>query len=163
MLNDQTAHMHRIALEVNGKPIEQNVPARLLLIHLLREKLGLTGTHVGCDTTQCGACTVLIDGKATKSCTVLAVQARGKAITTIEGLAGAEMHPLQQAFADNHALQCGYCTPGFVMSALQIIARNPDPDEDVIRHELEGNICRCTGYATIVKAVQDAAKAMRKD
>lgn len=161
-MTPEGSRTHAITLDVNGKREEHEVAPRLLLVHFLRETLGLTGTHVGCDTAQCGACTVLIDGQAAKSCSVLAVQVDKASITTIEGLGSAdELHPIQQAFSDNHALQCGYCTPGFVMAAMQLIARHPDPDPDTIKHELEGNICRCTGYVTIIKAVQDAAQAMR--
>ncbi|MCW2954546.1 MAG: (2Fe-2S)-binding protein [Conexibacter sp.] len=150
-----------IRLSVNGRVRELDVEPRLLLVHLLRDQLGLTGTHVGCDTSNCGACTVHLDGEAVKSCTVLAVQADGTKVTTIEGLAhGDELHPLQEAFWEDHALQCGYCTPGMIMAAADLLARNPDPSEEEIRHGLEGNLCRCTGYHNIVKAVQDAAEVM---
>ena len=143
---------------MNGEPRDSEVESRLLLVHYLRDELGLTGTNVGCDTTNCGACTVLLDGEAVKSCTVLAAQADGAAVTTIEGLGrDGELHPLQEAFWDNHGLQCGYCTPGMIMAAADLLARNPDPTEEEVRHGLEGNLCRCTGYHNIVKAVLDAA------
>jgi carbon-monoxide dehydrogenase small subunit len=149
-----------VRLNVNGEERQLEVEPRLLLVHALRDHLGLTGTHVGCDTSNCGACTVHLDGKAVKSCTVLAVQADGAEVTTIEGLAGAdgELHPLQEAFWNDHGLQCGYCTPGMIMAAAGLLAENPNPTEDQVRHGLEGNLCRCTGYHNIVKAVLDAAK-----
>ena len=148
-----------VRLTVNGQPQEVEVEPRLLLVHLLRDNLGLTGTHVGCDTTNCGACTVHLDGEAVKSCTVLAVQADGAEVKTIEGMAdGAKLHPLQEAFWNDHGLQCGYCTPGMIMAAADLLQRNPDPTEEEVRHGLEGNLCRCTGYHNIVKAVLDAAK-----
>ncbi len=155
-----------IRLTVNGEPQQLEVEPRLLLVHLLRDRLGLTGTHVGCDTSNCGACTVHLDGEAVKSCTVLAVQADEAEVTTIEGLAGAGrngdgLHPLQAAFWEDHALQCGYCTPGMIMAAADLLARNPDPSEEEVRHGLEGNLCRCTGYHNIVRAVQDAAAELR--
>jgi len=148
-----------VTLMVNGARREVAVQARTLLVHLLRDHLRLTGTHVGCDTTQCGACTVDLDGVAVKSCTVLAAQADGHEVTTIEGLAepGGPLHPIQQAFQDEHALQCGYCTPGMVMAVRQLLADRPDPTEDEIRHALSGNICRCTGYQNIIAAVRKAA------
>lgn len=154
-----------ITMTVNGQSVSGEVESRTLLTQFLRENLGLTGTHVGCDTSQCGACVVHIDGKSVKSCTQLAIQADGADVTTIEGLAnGAELHPMQQAFMDNHGLQCGFCTPGMIMSALDIVNRNGnDLDEATVRKELEGNICRCTGYHNIVKAVQAGAKAMGGD
>jgi carbon-monoxide dehydrogenase small subunit len=146
-------------LTVNGETREVEVETRLLLVHLLRDTLGLTGTHVGCDTTNCGACTVHLDGEAVKSCTVLAVQADGAEVRTIEGMAdGDKLHPLQEAFWNDHGLQCGYCTPGMIMAAADLLQRNPDPSEEDVRHGLEGNLCRCTGYHNIVKAVLDAAK-----
>jgi carbon-monoxide dehydrogenase small subunit len=142
-----------VTLTVNGEPQTRTVPARTLLVHLLRDELGLTGTHVGCDTTQCGACTVEMDGAAVKSCTILAVQAEGAQITTIEGIGTTEqLHPIQEAFRKHHGLQCGYCTPGMVMAIRQILADNPNATQDDIRHNLTGNICRCTGYNTIVAA-----------
>ncbi len=148
----------RVRLTVNGKEREAEVEPRLLLVHLLRDRLGLTGTQVGCDTSNCGACTVHLDGEAVKSCTVLAVQADGAEVTTIEGLAeNGRLHPLQEAFWENHGLQCGYCTPGMIMAAADLLARNPNPTEEEVRHGLEGNLCRCTGYHNIVKAVLDAA------
>jgi carbon-monoxide dehydrogenase small subunit len=148
-----------VHLTVNGETQEVEVEARLLLVHLLRDTLGLTGTHVGCDTTNCGACTVHLDGEAVKSCTVLAVQADGAEVRTIEGMAdGDKLHPLQEAFWNDHGLQCGYCTPGMIMAAADLLQRNPDPTEEEVRHGLEGNLCRCTGYHNIVKAVLDAAK-----
>jgi carbon-monoxide dehydrogenase small subunit len=148
-----------VRLNVNGAEHNLEVEPRLLLVHALREQLGLTGTHVGCDTSNCGACTVHLDGKAVKSCTVLAVQADGASVTTIEGMAqDGELHPLQEAFWNDHALQCGYCTPGMIMAAAGLLAENPNPSEEEVRHALEGNLCRCTGYQNIVKAVLDAAK-----
>ena len=151
----------KISVTVNGKKRTKEVEPRTLLTDLLREHLGLTGTNIGCDTSQCGACTVHMDGMAVKSCTVLAVQADGCEITTIEGLAdGSELHPMQKAFWQEHGLQCGYCTPGMIMSATKLVENNPGIDEAGIRHGLEGNICRCTGYQNIVKAVQVAAAEM---
>jgi carbon-monoxide dehydrogenase small subunit len=153
--------MPTVSMTVNGQAVSGEVEDRTLLVQFLRENLNLTGTHVGCDTSQCGACVVHVDGDSMKSCTMLALQADGADVTTIEGLAkGGEMHPMQQAFMDNHGLQCGFCTPGMVMSAIDLVAKNPNPDEATIRSELEGNICRCTGYHNIVKAVQQAAKNM---
>jgi len=149
-----------ITLTVNGTPREVTVEPRTLLVHALRDELNLTGTHVGCDTSQCGACTVHLDGRAVKSCTVLAVQAEGQAITTIEGMGtAAKLHPLQQAFWEKHGLQCGFCTPGMIMTAADLLASNPSPTEDEIRHALEGNLCRCTGYQNIVEAVKAASAA----
>ena len=154
--------MNRIRLTVNGVPSEHEVEPRLLLAYLLRDVLGLTGTHVGCDTSTCGACTVLVDGEAVKSCTMLAVQADGCQITTVEGLAsGDQLHPIQQAFHEAHGLQCGFCTPGMIMQASWLLAQNPDPTEDEIREGIAGNLCRCTGYVNIVKAIQQAAAEMR--
>lgn len=151
-----------VSMAVNGKQVSADVENRTLLVQYLRESLGLTGTHVGCDTTQCGACTVHIDGLPIKSCTILARQVEGKDVTTIEGLAeGDKLHPMQEAFRENHALQCGFCTPGMVMSAIGIVDRNRDSlDEKTVRHELEGNFCRCTGYHNIVKAILAAHKEM---
>ncbi len=147
-----------IALEVNGERYELEVPARRLLVHVLRDDLNLTGTHVGCDTGNCGACTIHLDGEAVKSCMLLAIQAEGSSITTVEGLAAdGELTPLQRAFSESHALQCGYCTPGMLMSASALLASNPSPSEDEIRVALQGNICRCTGYWNIVEAVSSAA------
>ena len=152
-----------LSLTVNGKAAAADVDARTLLVDFIRNNLGLTGTHVGCDTGQCGACTVLIDGNAVKACTILAAQANGSKITTIEGLASAdgELHPMQAAFKDCHGLQCGFCTPGMVMSAVDLVGRHPGADEKTIREQLEGNMCRCTGYHNIVKAVLDAAGRMK--
>jgi len=153
--------MAEITLTVNGRAVTRDVEPRTLLVHFLRDALGLTGTHVGCDTSQCGACTVLLDGRGVKSCTVLAVQAAGGAVTTIEGLASnGALHPLQAAFRETHGLQCGFCTPGMIMSSVDLLSRNPSPSEGEIRHALEGNLCRCTGYHNIVKAVQHAARTM---
>ena len=152
--------MRRIAVTVNGVRHEGDVEPRELLVYFLREGLGLTGTNVGCDTSSCGSCTVHLNGESVKSCTLLAVQADGQEITTIEGLASnGELHPMQKAFQQNHALQCGYCTPGMIMAAVSLLADHPSPSEDEIRHGLEGNLCRCTGYHNIVKAVQQAAGA----
>jgi len=150
----------KVALTVNGSPREGDVEPRRLLAYFLREELGLKGTNVGCDTSSCGSCTVLIDGESVKSCTVLAVQADGCGVTTIEGLAaGGELHPIQQAFHEQHALQCGFCTPGFVLAIHSLLRENPSPSEEEIRLGLEGNLCRCTGYENIVRAVQAAAGA----
>ena len=149
---------HAITLTVNGSRIKREVEPRTLLVHFLREELGLTGTHIGCDTSSCGACTLHIDGEAVKSCTVLAVQADGSSVTTIEGLGAGGLHPVQQAFHEEHALQCGYCTPGMIMTSVDIVNRKGNKlDEHTIRAELEGNLCRCTGYQNIVTAVQRAA------
>src|SRR6516225_422074 len=145
--------MAKIAVTVNGKRRQADVEPRLLLVHFLREHLRLTGTHVGCDTTQCGACTVLVDGRSAKACTIFAVQADGSEITTIEGLAtDGRLHPLQEGFWEEHGLQCGYCTPGMILAAHQLLSRNPHPSREEIRRGLEGNLCRCTGYQHIVKA-----------
>jgi carbon-monoxide dehydrogenase small subunit len=151
-----------VSLAINGSSRTVLVEARALLVHVLRDELNLTGTHIGCDTSQCGACTVLIDGKAVKSCTVLAVQAEGQQITTIEGLGSTDaLHPLQQGFWEKHGLQCGFCTPGMIMTAVDLLAANPDPSEAEIRHAIEGNYCRCTGYQNIVSAIQAAATTLR--
>ncbi len=153
-----------ITLTVNGTERTAVVEPRALLVHVLRDDFNLTGTHIGCDTSQCGACTVLIDGRAVKSCTVLAVQCEGETITTIEGIGTVEaLHPLQAAFWEKHGLQCGFCTPGMILTAVDFLASNPDPTEAEIRHALEGNYCRCTGYQNIVAAVQLAARTMRAD
>ncbi len=150
--------MTRIELTVDGAKVSDDVEPRMLLVHYLREKLGKTGTVVGCDTSNCGACTVHLDGHSVKSCNVLAVQADGSEVTTIEGLAtNGQLHPVQEAFRECHALQCGYCTPGMIMQSVDLLAENPNPSEDEIRHGLEGNLCRCTGYHNIVRAVQAAA------
>lgn len=149
-----------VSITVNGEVTERQVEPRLLLVDFLREELGLTGAHVGCDTTSCGACTCHLDGEAVKTCTVLAVQADGSAVLTIEGLAqGGSLHPLQEAFWEHHGLQCGFCTPGMIMAGVDLLERNPDPSEDDVREALEGTLCRCTGYHNIVKAVQAAARA----
>ena len=151
----------KVSITVNGVTATHDVEPRLLLVHYLREVLTLTGTHIGCDTTSCGACTIMLNGLAVKSCTVLAVQADGGKITTVEGLAkDGNLHPIQQAFWDEHGLQCGFCTPGMMITALQILERTPNPSEEQIRHGLEGNLCRCTGYQHIVNAVQAAARTM---
>jgi carbon-monoxide dehydrogenase small subunit len=156
-----TAH---VALTVNGVQRELDVEPRRLLVQALREDLGLTGTHVSCDTTQCGACTVLVDGQAVKSCTMLAVQAEGRSVTTIEGMAAPDgtLHPLQEAFRDQHGLQCGFCTPGMIMTAADLLSRNSDPDDAEIRHAIHGNFCRCTGYQNIVAAIRQAAAVTRE-
>jgi carbon-monoxide dehydrogenase small subunit len=154
--------VNRIRFTINGKKKIAEIEPRLLLSHLIRRGLGLTGTHMGCDTTNCGACTVLVDGRAVKSCTMLAVQADGREVTTVEGLAGAsELHPLQEGFREEHGLQCGFCTPGMMMAASQLLADNPDPTEEDIRWALSGNLCRCTGYQNIVKSVLWAAEKLR--
>lgn len=160
---------HEITVRVNGSGVAQTVPARMMLARLLREELGLTGTHIGCDTSQCGACTVLLDGVAVKSCTVLAVQAHGRDVTTVEGLsapgattAEESLHPVQRAFWDHHGLQCGYCTPGMVMMLVEFLDENPDPGADEVREALAGNLCRCTGYQNIVDAALTAAAALRE-
>ena len=153
--------MATVSMTVNGQAVSGEVEGRTLLVQFIRENLGLTGTHVGCDTSQCGACVVHVNGDSMKSCTMLALEAEGAEVTTIEGLAqDGEWHPMQQAFQDNHGLQCGFCTPGMVMSAIDLVIKNPNPDETTIREQLEGNIFRCTGYHNIVKAVQQAAKTM---
>jgi carbon-monoxide dehydrogenase small subunit len=149
-----------ISVKVNGQQYERSVEPRRLLVHFLREDLGLTGTHIGCETTVCGACTVMLEGRSVKSCTVLAVQAHGKEITTIEGMASnGDLHAIQEAFWNEHGLQCGFCTPGMIMSVEQLLEDNPNPTKDEIRHGIEGNLCRCTGYQHIVNAVEAAAKA----
>jgi carbon-monoxide dehydrogenase small subunit len=155
--------VEHIALVVNGQPRTGDVEPRRMLAQFLREDLELTGTHVGCDTSQCGACTVTVDGHAVKSCTMLAVQADGATVTTIEGMQGADgsLHPLQQGFWEKHGLQCGFCTPGMIMAASDLLAHNADPTDDEIRHAIEGNICRCTGYHNIVAAIREAAAVMR--
>ena len=153
--------MIHVSMTVNGKVASADVDPRTLLVQFLRENLRLTGTHVGCDTSQCGACVVHVDGKAVKSCTMFAVQAEGSQVATIEGLAkDGKLHPVQEAFRDNHGLQCGFCTPGMIMTAVDMIRRNGAMDRETIRHELEGNICRCTGYVNIVSAIEDASKRM---
>ncbi len=151
-----------IRVQVNGTTYDEEVDARQLLVHFLRDDLGLTGTHVGCDTSQCGACTIMMDGQAVKSCTVLAAQANGSSLRTVEGLSqNGQLHPVQKGFWEQHGLQCGYCTPGMMMTALAILERNPNPSNEQIRHDLEGVLCRCTGYHNIVRAIQQAAREMR--
>ena len=153
-----------VTVTVNGQAMEADVEPRLLLVHLLRDVFGLTGTHIGCDTSHCGACTILIDGVSMKSCTMLAVQADGRSLTTIEGIEqGGKLHPLQQAFWDQHGLQCGFCTPGMIMETSWLLGRNPDPTDQEIREGISGNLCRCTGYVNIVKAVQQAAAELRSE
>ena len=156
------AEEQRITVSVNGKPRTADVEPRLLLAHFLRQGLGLTGTHIGCDTTNCGACTILYDGRPIKSCTMLAVQADGHEVRTVEGMAAAsELHPVQEGFKEEHGLQCGFCTPGMMASAIALLERNPDPSEEDVRWAISGNLCRCTGYQNIVKAVLWAAAKMR--
>jgi len=153
---------HHISVTINGTVYEDDVDSRMLLVHWIRDGLQLTGTHIGCDTTACGACTILVDGKATKSCTMFAVQANGRQIKTVEGLEqNGKLHPLQEGFHEKHALQCGYCTPGMMMTASALLERNPNPSEQEIRIAISGNLCRCTGYVNIVKAVQYAAEKMQ--
>ena len=152
-----------VRLTVNGEPREGQVEPRVLLVHFLRETLDLTGTHIGCDTSSCGACTVLVDGVPVKSCTMFAVQADGRELTTVEGLTGeGGLHPIQQSFSQEHGLQCGYCTPGMMLTAIALLADNPDPSDEQVRWALSGNVCRCTGYQNIVKAVQHAAATLRE-
>ena len=153
--------MPTVSMTVNGKKVSADVEPRTLLVQYLRENLGLTGTHVGCDTSQCGACVVHVDDRSAKACTMFAIQAEGREVTTIEGLAnGDQLHPMQEAFRENHGLQCGFCTPGMIMSAVELGKRNPEPTEEDVRHWLEGNICRCTGYHNIVKAIMAGTRAM---
>ena len=153
---------HHVRVTINGKMYEGDIEARTLLVHWLRDGLGLTGTHIGCDTSSCGACTVLVDGKATKSCTMFAVQADGRTISTVEGLeTDGNLHPIQEGFYQEHGLQCGYCTPGMMMAAVALLRRNPNPSEQEIREGISGNLCRCTGYVNIVKAIQYCAEKMR--
>ena len=153
---------HTITVNVNGEDVTREVDGRTLLVHFIREDLSLTGTHIGCDTTSCGACTVHLDGRAVKSCTIFAVQADGQSVETVEGLSsGADLHPLQEGFWEKHGLQCGYCTPGMLMTAKELLEHNPDPTEEEIRWGISGNLCRCTGYNKIVEAIQYAAEKMR--
>ncbi|MBW2161421.1 MAG: (2Fe-2S)-binding protein [Deltaproteobacteria bacterium] len=155
---------HEVTLTVNGESVTRSVEARMLLVHFIREDLSLTGTHIGCDTTSCGACTVLVNGKPVKSCTVFAVQAEGAEVETIESVAaGGVLHPLQEGFWEKHGLQCGYCTPGMIMTAKEFLVRNPNPTEDEIRRGISGNLCRCTGYNKIVEAIQYAAEKLQAD
>ncbi len=154
--------MASVTLTINGNEVTREVEPRLLLVHLIREDLNLTGTHIGCDTTSCGACTIIMDGKAVKSCTIFAVQASGRKLETIEGVASNGLHPLQEGFWEKHGLQCGYCTPGMIMSAKAFLAENPNPTDQEIRWGISGNLCRCTGYVKIVEAIQYAADKLRK-
>lgn len=157
------ANLHSVKVSVNGQERTAEVEPRMLLVHLVREVFGLTGTHVGCDTTSCGVCTVLLDGQAVKSCTMLAVQADGREITTVEGLAsGGQLHPIQEAFKEEHGLQCGFCTPGMMLVSVALLEENPAPTEEDIRWAISGNLCRCTGYQNIVKSVQSAATTIRE-
>ncbi|MDP6432607.1 MAG: (2Fe-2S)-binding protein [SAR324 cluster bacterium] len=155
---------HTVTIEINGSSFTREVDSRLLLVHFLRENLQMTGTHIGCDTTHCGACTVLMDGRSIKTCTVYTVQANGKSLTTIEGLEnGGKLHALQEGFHEEHGLQCGFCTPGMIMRAVELLGKNPNPTEDEIRTGISGNLCRCTGYVNIVKAVKYASEKMQKE
>ena len=155
---------HTVTIEINGSSITREVDSRLLLVHFLRETLEMTGTHIGCDTTHCGACTVLMDGRSIKACTVYTVQANGKSLTTIEGMeTEGKLHPLQEGFHEEHGLQCGFCTPGMIMRAVELLGKNPNPTEDEIRTGISGNLCRCTGYVNIVKAVKYASEKMQKE
>ena len=155
---------HTVTIEINGSSFTREVDSRLLLVHFLRENLQMTGTHIGCDTTHCGACTVLMDGRSIKTCTVYTVQANGKSLTTIEGMeTEGKLHPLQEGFHEEHGLQCGFCTPGMIMRAVEILEKNPSPTEEEIRWGISGNLCRCTGYVNIVKSVQYAAEKMQKE
>jgi len=155
--------MHSITVTVNGQSYTKEVEARLLLVHFIRDVLSLTGTHIGCDTSNCGACTVLINGRSVKSCTQFAVQADGKEITTVEGMAGEALHPIQEGFKEEHGLQCGFCTPGMIMRASDLLSKNPNPSEEEIRWAISGNLCRCTGYNNIVKAIKYAASKMTEE
>ncbi len=152
--------MHSITVTVNGQAYSKEVEARLLLVHFIRDVIALTGTHIGCDTSNCGACTILINGRSVKSCTQFAVQADGKEITTVEGMAGEALHPIQEGFKEEHGLQCGFCTPGMIMRASDLLSKNPNPSEEEIRWAISGNLCRCTGYNNIVKAIKYAASKM---
>ena len=155
---------HTVTIEINGSSLTREVDSRLLLVHFLRETLEMTGTHIGCDTTHCGACTVLMDGRSIKACTVYTVQANGKSLTTIEGMeTEGKLHPLQEGFHEEHGLQCGFCTPGMIMRAVELLGKNPNPTEDEIRTGISGNLCRCTGYVNIVKAVKYASEKMQKE
>ena len=155
---------HTVTIEINGSSFTREVDSRLLLVHFLREDLQMTGTHIGCDTTHCGACTVLMDGRSIKTCTVYTVQANGKSLTTIEGMeTEGKLHPLQEGFHEEHGLQCGFCTPGMIMRAAELLEKNPNPSEEEIRMGISGNLCRCTGYGNIIKAVQYAAEKIQKE
>ena len=155
---------HTVTIEINGSSFTSEVDSRLLLVHFLRENLQMTGTHIGCDTTHCGACTVLMDGRSVKSCTLFTIQANGKSLTTIEGMeTEGKLHPLQEGFHEEHGLQCGFCTPGMIMRAAELLEKNPNPSEEEIRMGISGNLCRCTGYVNIIKAVQYAAEKIQKE
>ncbi|MDP7407109.1 MAG: (2Fe-2S)-binding protein [SAR324 cluster bacterium] len=155
---------HTVNIDINGKTVTKEVDSRMLLIHFIREELQMTGTHIGCDTSSCGACTILMDGRSVKSCTLYTVQANGKSVKTIEGMEeGGALHPLQEGFHEEHGLQCGFCTPGMIMRAAELLEKNPNPSEEEIRWGISGNLCRCTGYVNIVKAIQYAAEKMQKE
>ena len=155
---------HAVTIDINGTTVTKEVDSRMLLVHFLREELQMTGTHIGCDTSSCGACTVLMDGRSVKSCTVYTVQANGRSVKTIEGMeSGGALHPLQESFHEEHGLQCGFCTPGMIMRATEFLEKNPNPSEEEIRWGISGNLCRCTGYVNIVKAIQNAAEKMQKE
>jgi carbon-monoxide dehydrogenase small subunit len=155
---------HSVCIDINGKTVNKEVDSRMLLVHFIREELQMTGTHIGCDTSSCGACTILMDGRSVKSCTLYTVQANGKSVKTIEGMEeGGALHPLQEGFHEEHGLQCGFCTPGMIMRAAELLEKNPNPSEEEIRWGISGNLCRCTGYVNIVKAIQYAAEKMQKE
>ena len=155
---------HIVSIDINGKTVNKEVDSRMLLVHFIREELQMTGTHIGCDTSSCGACTILMDGRSVKSCTLYTVQASGKSVKTIEGMEeGGALHPLQEGFHEEHGLQCGFCTPGMIMRAAELLEKNPNPSEEEIRWGISGNLCRCTGYVNIVKAIQYAAEKMQKE
>ena len=155
---------HNVSIDINGKTVNKEVDSRMLLVHFIREELQMTGTHIGCDTSSCGACTILMDGRSVKSCTLYTVQANGKSVKTIEGMEeGGALHPLQEGFHEEHGLQCGFCTPGMIMRAAELLEKNPNPSEEEIRWGISGNLCRCTGYVNIVKAIQYAAEKMQKE
>ena len=155
---------HSVIIDINGKTVNKEVDSRMLLVHFIREELQMTGTHIGCDTSSCGACTILMDGRSVKSCTLYTVQANGKSVKTIEGMEeGGALHPLQEGFHEEHGLQCGFCTPGMIMRAAELLEKNPNPSEEEIRWGISGNLCRCTGYVNIVKAIQYAAEKMQKE
>ena len=155
---------HTVSIDINGTNVTKEVDSRMLLVHFIREELQMTGTHIGCDTSSCGACTILMNGRSVKSCTLYTVQANGKSVKTIEGMEeGGALHPLQEGFHEEHGLQCGFCTPGMIMRAAELLEKNPNPSEEEIRWEISGNLCRCTGYVNIVKAIQYAAEKMQKE
>ena len=155
---------HSVSIDINGKTVNKEVDSRMLLVHFIREELQMTGTQIGCDTSSCGACTILMDGRSVKSCTLYTVQANGKSVKTIEGMEeGGALHPLQEGFHEEHGLQCGFCTPGMIMRAAELLEKNPNPSEEEIRWGISGNLCRCTGYVNIVKAIQYAAEKMQKE